>query len=122
MSSLAIRLPLVRENGDGFRTIKSFRSLIKQNFKMLLLTNPGERVMEPDYGVGIKKFLFENFDESTFSRVETNILEQVNIYMPVVSIQEITFQEIESSPNGLQIKIAYSIPDIAVQDLLEFTI
>jgi hypothetical protein len=112
MSSLAIRLPLVRENGDGFRTIKSFRSLIKQNFKMLLLTNPGERVMEPDYGVGIKKFLFENFDESTFSRVETNILEQVNIYM----------QEIESSPNGLQIKIAYSIPDIAVQDLLEFTI
>ena len=53
---------------------------------------------------------------------ETNILEQVAIYMPVVSIQEISFQQIEDSNNSMIIKIAYTIPDIGVRDLLEFTI
>ena len=60
MSSLGVKLPLARDSSDGFGMIKNFKTMIKQNFKMLLLTNPGERVMEPDFGVGRKKFLFEN--------------------------------------------------------------
>lgn len=122
MSSLTIKLPLFRDDADGYETIKSFRNLIKQNFKMLLLTDRGERVMEPNYGVGLKKYLFENFDQSTFSRIETDILEQVAIYMPVVAIQEISFQPSDQFGNRLNIKIAYTIPEIAVKDLLQFTI
>jgi phage baseplate assembly protein W len=122
MSSLAIKLPLIRDDVDGFETVKSFRNLVKQNFKMLLLTDRGERVMEPNYGVGLKKYLFENFDQSTFSRIETDILEQVSIYMPIVAIQEISFQPSDQFSNRLNIKIAYAIPEIAVKDLLQFTI
>jgi len=122
MSSLAIKLPLIRDDVDGFETVKSFRSLVKQNFKMLLLTDRGERVMEPNYGVGLKKYLFENFDQSTFSRIETDILEQVSIYMPIVAIQEISFQPSDQFSNRLNIKIAYAIPEIAAKDLLQFTI
>ena len=122
MSSLAIKLPLIRDDADGFETVKSFGNLVKQNFKMLLLTDRGEWVMEPNYGVGLKKYLFENFDQSTFSRIETDILEQVSIYMPIVAIQEISFQPSDQFSNRLNIKIAYTIPEIAVKDLLQFTI
>jgi phage baseplate assembly protein W len=122
MSSLAIKLPLTLDVGDGYKTIKSFKELIKQNFKMLLLTYKGERVMIPNYGIGLKQYLFESMDQSVFSRIENEILEQVAIYMPVVAIQEIVFQQHEDAPNGLTVKITYAIPDIAVQDLLEFTI
>ena len=61
MASLGIELPLVRDIADGYKTLKSFRELIKQNLKMLLLTNKGERVMIPEYGIGMNRFLFENF-------------------------------------------------------------
>ena len=122
MSSLAIKLPLVKDSSDGFKTIKSFRQLIKQNFKMLLLTNKGERVMIPEYGVGLKRFLFSNFDEATFARIENEIIEQASIYIPVVNIIELAFVPSEANPNALIIKIVYSIPDINVRDLLEFTI
>ena len=122
MSSLAIKLPLVKDSSDGFKTIKSFRELIKQNFKMLLLTNKGERVMFPEYGVGLKRFLFSNFDEATFARIENEIIEQASIYIPVVNIIELAFVPSEANPNALIIKIVYSIPDINVRDLLEFTI
>ncbi len=61
MASLAVKLPLTPDSGDGFTMIKGLRALIKQNFKMLLLTIPSERVMEPEFGVGLKRFLFQNF-------------------------------------------------------------
>ena len=119
MSSLAIKLPLRIDDADGYKTIKSFRKLIKQNLKMLLLTNKGERVMIPEYGVGINEFLFENFTESTFAQIESEIVEQVSVYMPVVTILELEFIP---NQNALIVKITYGIPDIGVKDLLEFTI
>ena len=122
MSALAIKLPLLKDDADGFKTIKSFRNLIKQNLKMLILTNKGERVMIPNYGVGINQFLFEHYDSSTFARIETEILEQVSLYMPVVNILELMFIPNENNPNAIIAKIKYSIPDIGVRDLLQFTI
>ena len=59
MSSYAPFLPLTLDGQDGFVNIKDFGHLIKQNLKMLVLTNPGERIMMPDFGIGLKKILFE---------------------------------------------------------------
>ena len=48
------------------------RDQIKSNFLNLLLTVPGERINQPNYGVGLKSRLFENtLDEST-------LLEDIN--------------------------------------------
>ena len=60
MSSLSVKLPITRNTIDGFAMIKDFQTLVKQNFKMLVLTAPGERVMEPEFGVGLRNYLFEN--------------------------------------------------------------
>ena len=122
MGSLSVKLPLERSEEDGFEMIKNFKTLIKQNFKMLLLTNPGERVMEPEFGVGLKQFLFENFSESTFAKIERKIMQQAKLYIPIVSIQEIEFTPLESNANALNIRIKYSLPNLNIKDLLEFTI
>ena len=122
MGSLAVKLPLTKDSNDGFIMIKTFRTLTKQNFKMLLLTNPGERVMLPLYGVGMQQYLFENFTSSTFARIEAKIIEQVETYMPNVVITEIVFNQTSMDSNVLEIKIAYSIPILEVSDLLHFTI
>ena len=122
MASLAVKLPLTRDPHDGFVMIKNIQTMVKQNFKMLLLTNPGERVMMPLYGVGIKSFLFEQFTPSTFAKIEARITDQVLTYMPNVSITEIAFNQISIDSNVLEIRIAYSIPILEVSDLLHFTI
>jgi len=122
MASLAVKLPLTKDPHDGFVMIKNIQTMVKQNFKMLLLTNPGERVMMPLYGVGIKSFLFEQFTSSTFAKIEARINDQVLTYMPNVSITEIAFNQMSIDSNVLEIKIAYSIPILEVSDLLHFTI
>lgn len=122
MASLAPKLPLTLDSGDGYTSIKKLKTLIKQNFKMLILTNPGERVMNPDFGVGIRQFLFENFESDVYARIDTRIREQTSIYLPVVSIESIQFGTGGIDDNSLGLRIEYRIPDIAARDLLEFTI
>ena len=122
MTSLAPKLPITIDSGDGYTMIKTLKRLIKQNFKMLVLTNPGERVMDPEFGVGIRQFLFENFSSDVYTRIDFKIREQVSTYIPVISIKTIEFGASSIDENSLGVRIEYLIPDIAVSDLLEFTI
>ena len=89
---------------------------------MLILTNPGERVMEPQFGVGMKRYLFQNFSQTTNSEISAKIREQVSIYLPLVNIINIDFDSSDSDQNQLFVSIRYSLPDINVKDLLQITI
>ena len=122
MASYSVALPLTYDSGDGFTMLKRIRDVAKQNFKMLILTIPGERVMEPKYGVGLKKYLFENFSDTVYSEIDTKIRQQVATYMPALIIQEIEFASSDQDNNHLAIFISYHIPAIGETDLLEFTI
>tara|TARA_R110002012_G_scaffold191239_3_gene358982 strand:+ start:3916 stop:4284 length:369 start_codon:yes stop_codon:yes gene_type:complete len=122
VASYAVRLPLTQDTGDGYTMIKRIKALVKQNLKMLILTNPGERVMEPEYGVGIKQFLFENFESDVFERIDNKIREQVSQYMPAIQIRRLQFAGSDPGTNTLSLYLEYSIPQIATSDLLEITI
>ena len=105
MASLAPKLPLTLDSGDGYTSIKSLKVLIKQNFKMLILTNPGERVMDPEFGVGIKQFLFENYQSDVYARIDNTIREQSSTYLPIVQIVSIEFGTGGIEDNSLGIRI-----------------
>ena len=73
-SGLAPRLPLVFDNVFGpYGLITDFEGLAKQNLKMLILTNQGERMMDTGFGVGLKSYLFEQNTPSTYSDIDSRI-------------------------------------------------
>ena len=121
MSSFGVKVPIMFDSGDGFTMLKTIKATVKQNLKMLLLTNPGERVMVPDYGVGLKRYLFEHYASVTEDEVRTRITNQVEKYLPLVTIREI-FVTSTSDGRGLAVRLTYSIQELGTQDLLEFTI
>jgi hypothetical protein len=122
MAGLAPKLPITQDSGDGYALLKTMRAAIKQNFKMLILTVPGERVMDPAYGVGMKTYLFGQFDQSTYGDIDLRIREQTKKYMPFVKIQRVSFDAADQDMNRLSVSIKYSIPRIGTTDLLQFTI
>tara|TARA_B100000287_G_C20190581_1_gene605983 strand:+ start:97 stop:465 length:369 start_codon:yes stop_codon:yes gene_type:complete len=121
MATLGVKLPITRDSINGFTMLGDFHSTIKQNLKMIVLTNPGERIMIPDFGVGIMSYLFENFNDNVFVEIENNIREQVATYLPVVTIKKILFDNTNESTNTLGVSIEYIIPALGIKDLLEFT-
>ena len=122
MASLSVQLPLTYNSADGFTMIKSIKRMIKQNFKMLLLTSPGERIMEPNFGVGVKNYLFSMYSENVPAQLRSKITEQVGIYLPVISITSIDFRISDPDTNTLGLVITYRIPEIGAKDLIELTI
>jgi len=122
MSGIAPKLPLALDSSNGYALLKTMRAVIKQNFKMLILTVPGERVMDPAYGVGMKTYLFNSFNENTYADIDSKIREQTKTYMPFVKIRSVSFGVADQDTSQLGIAIKYSIPRIGVTDLLEFTI
>ena len=122
MASFGVALPITQNATDGFTMIKSFKKLATQNLKMLILTAPGERVLEPEFGVGMRKYLFENFNSSTYAKIDTNIKEQVKIYMPAIRIDGIEFSGRNQDQNRLLLRIKFSIPNIGITEMLQFTI
>jgi uncharacterized protein len=120
---LAAALPLSVDEVDGcYKLIKTYSELVKQNFKVLLMTNPGERLMDSNFGVGLRRKLFENNSPTTYADISSDINEQVSKYMPFLQINDIDFGDSSSDSNFLSIRIAYTIVPLSVSDILEETI
>ena len=120
MPNYSPALPLTLDKADGYKLNKSIKDVVKQNFTMLLLTAPGERIMMPNFGVGLRRFLFEPLDRQQFARVERRIMEQVNIYMPFLTIVDVQFLTEDEAPNissnTLSVSVKYSIPSVNTID------
>jgi phage baseplate assembly protein W len=86
MSGLSPKLPVDTSNEGGYTLNKTYRQVVKQNFKHLLLTEPGEKIMDKNFGVGLKKFLFEPMVDVTLQNIQKRIKKQANIYLPYIEI------------------------------------
>ena len=126
MAGFSPKLPLTLDSDDGYALTKTLKEVAKQNFKMLVLTNPGERVMDPEFGVGISAFLFENNTPAVHSQIDARVREQVSKYLPFIEVQQISFNSsIENSnlsDNFLGVSIKYAIKRLNVGDVLEIPI
>ena len=123
MSGYSAKLPLQYDSIDGAYALnKDLKSVIKQNFKMLILTNPGERIMDMDYGVGARALLFEQRTSLQLANIKGQILRKTNKYLPFIQINSIniltTSENIDIDENSISISIDYSIPNINAEDQL----
>jgi phage baseplate assembly protein W len=62
---------------------------IRQSLLILLGTNPGERVMQPSFGCGIKSQVYENINESTLTVLKDLIQRAILFYEPRVIVESI---------------------------------
>jgi len=77
----------IRQSGQPAYFDRSTQlALVKNNLRQLLLTERGERVMLPDYGIGVRRFLFEPLDEITYMLVKRDILSTLAKYMKTVKV------------------------------------
>jgi len=123
---ISVALPLEISTLDGpYQLNKTMGQVIRQNFKNLIMTSPGERIMIPEFGAGLRRFLFEGIQGSTYESIVTSINEQVQEYMPFINISEISLLNQNDipdiRPNEVRITIKYSVPGINLDDTLEIT-
>ena len=121
MTGYAPKLPLPLDPTDGYRLTKTTRENAQQNLKMLVLTSPGERIWEPDFGVGLYNYLFELDTQFLQDDIRERVRSQVRRYLPFITILGISFGEDTfntTDRNTLAVVINYSVPVIGTVDTL----
>lgn len=117
-------LPLRIDSIDGAYALnKTYKDSISQNLKMIILTSPGEKIFRPLFGVGLKRYLFDQVNPLDTYLIRERIFSQVNTYMPYLQIQNLIVEYLDGEPPGLKVVMQYSVNDsIAFEDYFELTI
>ena len=109
-NGLSAALPLIVDETDGpYRLNKTINELARQNLKMIILTNPGERVMDPLFGVGLQRYLFENQSRTLTSSILGRISAQVEKYLPYISLENVSATVVGSSQTQLWVQVEYNV-------------
>lgn len=120
-TGLSPKFPLtIGEEGD-FELNKTYQELAKQNLKTLILTIPGEKMMEPDFGVGIHKFLFSQSVSAVYNEISQKIKQQVDKYLPYIEITSLNVVPDNVSEETIRVSIIYNILPLSINDVLELS-
>jgi len=92
---------------------------IKSDLIQLILTNPGDRVMLPQFGTALRKYVYEPNTEGTRTAIKNTITDAIATWEPRITIKSITVTDLNETvnginginPNGVLVRINYINPE-----------
>lgn len=115
MKSISVPFRFTSDSG-AVATSASLASIVEQNIIDILTTSPGERVMNPKYGAGLKNLLFEEMDELVFAEYRMDAIQELNEYLTtgkVVDLSIIVPQDNfygEDTDTTISVSVKYVVP------------
>ncbi len=82
---------------------------VREALHILLSTSPGERIMNPTYGCGLKSMVFESLDESSITRVKSMIKRAILFFEPRITLKGIDIDTEEFSEGIMRIHLDYMV-------------
>jgi phage baseplate assembly protein W len=119
-NSINIKIPLVYSSEGPYETNKNIIDAINQNIFILFMTNPGERIMNYDYGIGINRFLFENINYEVIEGIREQIYSQFDKYIIGVNIEQLEVRESEKFSHAIEIKLRWNISSYGISEVFEY--
>ena len=114
---VGVNLPF---NGPSVFTPNYLTSLsIKNNLINFLLTNPGEILLAPTFGGGLRAFIFEQIAEDNLDFLKQDVNKKIETYFPSVIIDSLDVLRNDDT-NSIIIQLKYSIENSNINDIITF--
>lgn len=108
--------PIYSTGNSVFNSTYTTIDQIKSNVINFVLTNKGERVLNPNFGSNLRNFIFENITENNLRALEIKLTNDISSNFPSVNIQSVILTPAYES-NAVQLDIAYSIYGSETQNI-----
>jgi phage baseplate assembly protein W len=84
---------------------------IKNSLRNLFLTNRGEKLLNPYFGIGLGNYVFNQVTDSTAAEIGNSILQNIKIFEPRVEVNNIN---VISNPddNSYTINLTLNVPQL----------
>lgn len=107
-TAVGIDLPLMMGSGARFKLNYTTLDQAVANAKNLLLSNKGERIMQPEFGCDLRNTLFTNITSDLLEEIEDRIRSNFNYWLPYIFINELNVLTNEDR-NLIQITLSISL-------------
>jgi phage baseplate assembly protein W len=101
-----------RNNGVLELQMVSLEADIQESIAILLATSPGERVMQPSFGCGLKGMVFENIDESTITEIKDLVERAILFFESRITLDNIRIDVDQLYDGLINIHLDYTIRSI----------
>ena len=106
---IGLKLPLTQGGSSTFAQTKTIFEQAKYNIRNLLLTIPGERLGQPEFGSGLHEFVFEQMDVDFEDAIEASISNAIKTWLPYINIKNINFEYSKILENQININIDFGL-------------
>jgi phage baseplate assembly protein W len=117
-ASVAVGVNLPFSGPAVFISNYQTKDAIKNNLINFFLTNPGERVLNPTFGGGLRAFLFEQITLDNLDFLREDINEKLTLYFPNIIVEDLI---VTGNPdqNTINVTLKYSVINTSIYDTLE---
>ena len=98
-----------RIEGSGAVAEAVYEDDIREAIRIILGTNPGERVMRPQFGAGLDAFLFEPVTVATVTRLQRQVREALVTWEPRIDVEEVAVTPQGAPPVVLLVEMVYRV-------------
>ena len=111
---IGINLPFKKSEGSEgyFLSTTTTIDAVKNNVKLLLSTDKGERIFQPNLGIGLRRFLFEPITGETTLAIQNDIIDTFNFWLPFITIKDIQVETTSAdgtNPNQISINVIFNL-------------
>jgi len=99
-------------------SLKTDVDAVKQSVRNLILTDKGERLMQPNVGCKVRSLLFENISAQTILLVKTTITDTITQYEPRAIVENV---KVSADPdnNNLNVSVLFSLINSSTVEQLD---
>jgi uncharacterized protein len=94
---------------DGATQIATYEQDVAQAIRIIIGTDWGERVMRPDFGAGLRSFVFGPLNQTTIQRVQTRVHESLIKWEPRIDVESVVASVTPAERNKLTIAVTYRV-------------
>jgi phage baseplate assembly protein W len=93
----------------GAPAMAPYEEDIRQSIMIIMGTEPGERIMRPDFGAGLNRFVFEPVNTTTMALVQTRVHDSLVDWEPRIEVLEVKVTTDANEKNLLLIETSYRV-------------
>jgi phage baseplate assembly protein W len=104
-----------RIGADGRLVWSAGEDNVRESIRLILLTEPGERLMREEFGCGLRQFLFEPNTVTTRALIRDRIMRAIGRWEPRVALEAVEVEADANNPRLVAVTILFRL--VATQAL-----
>lgn len=105
---IGLSFPLRAGGNQDFQMTKTSLEQAQHNIRNLILTYPGERVNQPEFGCRLRDLLFEQLNDELPTRIDEEVRRSISQWLPYVNVVQVETLTDEGDTNRVFVQVKYT--------------